>query len=292
MTPLRQRFIEDMQLRGLSEKTQRAYVLAVRQLAEYYGKSPDQISDAELRQYFLYLTNEKKVSRSGVTIALCGLKFFYEQSLNQSWPTLKLVRPAKGRKLPVVFSRAEVHQLLGCLRRLQYQACLGTIYSCGLRVGEGVKLQVNDIDSQRMLIHVRQGKGNKDRYVPLSQQTLALLRAYWVTHRHPVWLFPARSRGGQMVPDAQKPLQERSVGQAFRVALKESGIQKKVTVHTLRHSWATHLLEAGVNIRLIQTYLGHRSLTTTALYTHLTCQTETEAVAAIEQLMADLPCSS
>jgi integrase/recombinase XerD len=146
MTPLRRRMIEDMQLRGLAERTQEAYVAAVRQLAEHYGKWPDQISDEELRQYFLYLTNEKKASRSTIRIALCAIKFLYEETLHQEWPTLTLVRPPREHKLPVILSREEVQRILSCLRRPHYRACLTTIYSCGLRLQEGVHLQVADID--------------------------------------------------------------------------------------------------------------------------------------------------
>jgi site-specific recombinase XerD len=287
MTPLRQRFIEDMQLRSLSARTQEAYVAAVRQLAEYYHKSPDQISDEELRRYFLYLTNEKKASRSATTIALCAFKFFCEQTLDRAWPTLRLVRPPKERKLPVVLSRQEVGRILGCLRKPHYRVCLSTIYGCGLRRQEGVRLQVPDIDSGRMLLHVRQGKGRRDRSVPLPQPTLELLRQYWASHRHPLWLFPAQTRGIDPAT-ATAPLTGRAVAAAFRVALKDSGLQKRATVHTLRHSWATHLLEAGVNLRLIQTYLGHHSPTTTAIYTHLTHDTEAQATKIINRLMEDL----
>jgi site-specific recombinase XerD len=262
--------IEDMQLRGLSERTQWAYVTAVRQLAEHYGKSPDQIGDKELRQYFLYLTNEKKASRSTCTVALCAFKFLYEQTLKQEWSTLNLVRPPREKKLPVVLSIEEVHRILGSVRRPYYRVYLSTIYSCGLRLQEGLQLQVPDIDSDRMLLHVRQGKGRKDRYVPLPVRTLALLRDYWATHRHPVWLFPAKARGGLPQPTATDPMARRSVQYAFRMALKDSGIHKRATIHTLRHSWATHLLEAGVNLRLIQSYLGHNSPSTTSRYTHLT----------------------
>ncbi len=289
MTPLRQRMIEDMQLHGLSEITQERYVSAVRQLAKYYDKSPDQISEEELRHYFLYLKNDQRASRSTCTIALCGIKFLYEQTLQREWPLLSLVRPPKEHKLPVILSRDEVQRLLKGVRLPHYRACLSTIYACGLRLQEGVQLQVPHIDSGRMMLHVRLGKGSRDRYVPLPQRTLEILRAYWVSHRHPVWLFPARGRRGIPVPNASKPLSGRSVQRAFQATLQESGIQKQATVHTLRHSWSTHLLEAGVNLRLIQTYLGHRSLRTTALYTHLTRHTETQAAEVIDQLMADLP---
>jgi integrase/recombinase XerD len=286
-THLRQRMIEDMQLRGLAERTQEAYVAAVRQLAKHYGKAPDQIGDEELRQYFLYLTNEKKASRSAITIALCAIKFLYEQTLHQDWPTLTLVRPPRQHKLPVILSREEVQRILSCLRRPHYRVCLTTIYSCGLRLQEGVRLQVTDIDSGRMVIHVHQGKGSKDRYVPLPQPTLELLRQYWLTHRHPVWLFPAPVRRGISTPTVAEPLSKRSLQYAFQAALKESGVRKKATVHSLRHAWATHLLEAGVSLRLIQIWLGHSSLSTTAVYTHLTRQAERLAIEAMNRLLEE-----
>lgn len=287
MTLLRKKMIEDMQLRGLATSTQENYVRVVRQLAEYYGKSPDRISEEELRQYFLYLRNVKQVSRSTCRIALSGTKFFFQHTLGRVWPTLNLVRSPQEKKLPVVLSVAEVRQVLGCLRRLRYRACLSTIYACGLRLQEGVHLQVTNIDSARMVVHVRHSKGKKDRYVPLPERTLELLRRYWITHRHSLWLFPARLRG--VSPSvATKPMSGRGVQRAFRAALQESGLQKQATVHTLRHSYATHLLEAGVNLRVIQGYLGHSFLTTTAIYTHLTQDVENPAVEAINQVMDDL----
>lgn len=283
MTSLRQCMIEDLQLRGLAESTQGNHVRAVRQLAEHYGKPPDAITEEELRQYFLYLKNEKCASNSTCTIALCGIKFFYQRTLKREWPTLDLVRLPQEQKLPVVLSFEETRHVLGCLRRPRYRVCLSTIYSCGLRLREGVYLQVADIDSARMLIHVRHGKGAKDRYVPLPQRTLGLLRSFWISHRHPIWIFPSR---GEIT--ATKPICPSCVQHAFRSALKESGIQKRATVHTLRHSWATHLLEAGVNLRIIQAYLGHRSPRTTAIYTHLTCKTDVLAAEAINRLMDEL----
>lgn len=292
MTALRQRMIEDLQLRGLSSITQERYVTAVRLLAEHYGKSPDQITEEELRQYFLYLKNVKQYSRSSYAVALCGIKFFYQHTLKRHWPTLSLVKPPKAHKLPVILSQDEVHRILGCLRLPHYRASLSTIYSCGLRLQEALHLRVSDIDSERMVVHIHRGKGNRERYVPLPQRTLELLRAYWVTHRHPVWLFPAQDRWGGLNPKAAAPLTGRSVQRAFKAALTESGIQKKATVHSLRHAWATHLLEAGVNLRLIQTYLGHTFLSTTAIYTHLTAHTETQAVEAINKLMVGLSWSN
>jgi len=288
MTQLRQRLIEDLQLKGMSERTQQMYVRAVRQLAEHYHKPPDQISDEELRQYFLFVRNVKHWSRSGTTIALCGLKFFYEQTLHRSLATLQLVRPSREKKLPVVLSREEVRQILSQVRLLRYRTCLTTIYCCGLRLQEGTHLLVSDMDSARKLIHVHRGKGGKDRYVPLPGSTLELLRQYWKTHGNPLWVFPASGRGGIHRPTAQKPMPIGNVQDAFGAAVRASGIRKKASVHTLRHSYATHLLEAGVNLRLIQEYLGHNSAQTTALYTHLTSKAQEVATQVIEHLMEGL----
>jgi site-specific recombinase XerD len=280
--------IEDLQLRGLSERTQDTYLRIVRQLAEHYGRSPDRISEEELRQYFLYLQNDKQVSPSTFTQALCGIKFFYEHTLQKEWTTFDLIRPRREKKLPVVLSVAEVRRILECLYHPLYRACLSTIYTCGLRLQEGVHLQVQDIDGDRMLVHVRQGKGAKDRYVPLPESTLEMLRQYWRTHRHPVWLFPT-STGSTVSPaTASKPIHCSSVQKAFKAALHKSGVQKPATVHTLRHSYATHLLEAGVNLRIIQSYLGHSSPKTTAIYTHLTQPAEHLALEVINRVISPM----
>jgi integrase/recombinase XerD len=194
MTELRKRMIESLQLRGLSERTQEAYVRAVRQLADHYHKSPDLITDEELRQYFLHIKNVKKYSRASSTIALCGIKFFYEKTLNREFTTFKLVRAQREKKLPVILSVEEVLTILGRVRLPRYRVCLGTIYSCGLRLQEGTHIQVRDIDSGRGMLHVRHGKGGKDRYVPLPQRTVELLREYWRTHRNPAWMFPSEGK--------------------------------------------------------------------------------------------------
>jgi len=289
MTPLRKRMLEDMQLRGLSARTQQAYARAVWQLAQHYHRSPDQLGEEELRQYFLYLTNEKQIARPTATIALCGIKFFYEQTLKQEWPTLRFVRPPREWKLPVVLSRKEVRRLLGEVRIPVYRACLTTIYACGLRLLEGSRLQVADVDSARMLLHIH-GKSKKDRYVPLPEPTLQLLRAHWRTHRSPLWLFPAPTRHGlaHSLKHDGGPVTRSSLQSAFRAALKRSGLAKRAHVQTLRHSYATHLLEAGFNLRVIQEYLGHRSPRTTAIYTHLTHEVRARLTEPLNQLMKDL----
>jgi integrase/recombinase XerD len=280
MNALRQKMIEDMQLRGLALRTQEAYINAVFQLSKRLKKSPDQINEEELRDYFLYLKNEKRVADSTFSIALCGIKFFYERTLGKEWHILQLTRPDRKKKLPVVFSMDEVKRVLDCVHRFQYQVCLKTIYACGLRLLEGTRLRVKDIDSDRKMLHVVQGKGNKDRYVPLPDHTLRLLRHLWATHRNLEWMFP--SRNGLAAVD------ESAIQKAFQSALHESGINKAASVHTLRHSYATHLLEAGVDLRIIQVYLGHASPATTAIYTHLTSVTETQINQRINQIHSDL----
>ncbi|MCP4996074.1 MAG: tyrosine-type recombinase/integrase [Gammaproteobacteria bacterium] len=289
MSPLRKRMIQDMQLRGLSSKTQDGYVRAVKQLAVYYGKSPDQITSEELRHYFLYLKNEKQVSRSGFQVALCGIKFFYEKTLGQTWQLFELIRPAREKKLPVVLSQEEVYAILEQVHQPGYRTCLTLLYACGLRLKECVWLELRAIDSLRMMLHVRSGKGKKDRYVPLPKPALLQLRAHWATHQHPQWLFPTKPKRGILQKEATAPCHTSTLQKAFKKALHASGVNKCATPHTLRHSYATHLLENGVNIRLIQTWLGHRSLQSTMLYTHLTRKAEAVASDIIEQLMADLP---
>jgi integrase/recombinase XerD len=288
MTALRQKMIEDMQLRGFAARTQEAYLLAVSQLARHYRKSPDQVDEEELRRYFLYLINEKHAARNTCTIALCGIKFFFENTLGKEWKTFELVRPPREKKLPVVLSVAEVRRILAGVRCTRYKACLTTIYACGLRLLEGVHLQVKDIDSQRKMLHISQGKGAKDRYVPLPYACLKMLRRHWLTHRNRVWLFPALREDPLTTEEASKPMNESGVQRAFSAAVRESGIHKKATVHTLRHSYATHLLEAGLNLRIIQSYLGHASPASTAIYTHLTSTTQAQSLNIIDDLVAGL----
>ena len=192
----RRGMLEEMQLRGLSVRTQETYLRAATQLVRYIGKSPEEISPEELRSYFVYLTNEKKAARASITIALCGIKFLYEQVLHEEWQRFGLVRPQKEHKLPVVLSVEEVRRALTAVKQAPYRVCLSTLYACGLRLQEGLHLQVRDIDSGRMQVHVRGGKGSKDRYVPLPERTLAMLRQHWLTHRDPIWLFPARDERG------------------------------------------------------------------------------------------------
>jgi len=277
--------IEDMQLRGLAAKTQESYLRAVRKISEHYHKSPDRISENELREYFLYLTNVRQISRSYCIVTICGLKFFYERTLGKRWPTFELVKPKPGQKLPVVLSQEEIQNVLSQLRYQKYQVCLGLIYTCGLRLKEGVYLKVTDVDAERMQVYIHQGKGGIDRYVPLPRRTYENLRQHWKGHRHPVWLFPAKTPAGISPTEATGPMSPSTVQKAFRAAVEESGVKKRATVHTLRHSYATHLFEAGVSLRVIQSYLGHRSYRSTLIYTHLTSNMKQSAAEIIDQVI-------
>jgi len=291
MTELRKRMLQDLQLHGYSKRTQELYLRAVRQLAEHFNKPPDQITEEQLRDYFLYVKNVKKWSRTASTIAICGIKFFFEKTLRREWTTFELVRPHREKRLPVILTRDEIRRILKCVRFERNRVCLLTIYSCGLRLLEGCNLKVSNIDSGRMVVHIEGGKGNKDRYVPLPQRTLKELRQYWQTHRNPVWLFPAAGRGGKHdeFATATRPTPFSNVQIAFKTALRKSGVNKpNASVRTLRHSFATHLIELGVNLRLIQEYLGHNSPRTTAIYTHLTEVAQAQAAKIINRFMDEL----
>ena len=201
---------------------------------------------------------------------------------------MDLARANPEFKLPVILSAGEVRRVLGSVPELDHRVCLTTIYSCGLRLGEGLRLQVRDIDSERMLLHIRGGKGNRDRYVPLPQRTLLLLREQWKTHRHRSLLFPGKGHGHQQAPTASEPMCRTTLQRAFRLALKAAGITKAAHVHTLRHSYATHLLEQGENLRQIQVNLGHKSPLATVIYTHLTSLCRTQHQKRLDEFMSNL----
>jgi site-specific recombinase XerD len=288
MTDLFKRFEEDLQLKGLSKRTIGMYARAVKQLTKHYQKSPEKISDEDLRQYFLYNKNVRKWSRVASTISLCGIKYFYTLTLKREWTSLKFVRPEKEKKLPAILSRDEVKTILDRVTFPHHRACLKVIYSLGLRLGEGARLQVSDIDSARMFVHIHQSKGNKDRYIPLPERTLEILRAFYKLHRNPVWIFPAPGRGGQKMSYNKIPIPISSIQIAFRDAKRTVGIHKKVSVRHLRHSYATHLLEAGVPLRYVQQYLGHDDPKTTMVYTRLIKQDLAEPTRILNEVMQSL----
>ena len=280
-----QKSMRALRLAGMSEPTQKGYTRSVRMLVDFYKKTPDQVSEQELQDYFLHRKNVDKWSPATLRICYSGIKFFFINVLKRDWHTLELIHAKREQRLPTVLSLKQVWTILNTVNTPQNKAYLTTVYTCGLRLHEALYLQVNDIDSQRMRIHVHRGKGAKDRYVPLPQTTLQIMRDYWKKHRNPLWIFPRLGRSGKQGPTAQKPMAKASVQGALRRVLKQLKIKKRVSIHTLRHSYATHLLEAGVNIRRIQQYLGHSSLNSTMVYLHLTTQGHENAYGIINDLM-------
>ena len=263
MTPLRQRMREDMQIRQLSPHTQRAYLAAVARFAKHFGRSPTELGLEDIRTFQLHLVSHG-IGHSNFTIIVSALRFLYRVTLHKDWCVDEIPHARKPQQLPVVLSPTEVAQFLAAAPNLKYRTAFTIVYAAGLRVSEVVALKVSAIDSQRMVIRVAQGKGRKDRYVMLSPKLLTLLREYWKAARPTDWLFPGRVRG--------EPLNVKNFQRACIQARHASGLTKPVTVHTLRHSFATHLLESGTNVRAIQLLLGHRSLTTTARYTQVSPQ--------------------
>ena len=264
MTPLRQRMIEDMQLRNLAPVTQRNYIAHVAAFAGFFGQSPDGLDQEAVREYLLYLLNERKLSPEGVNQQVSALRFLYLTTLEMPWSDVDFPRARRPHRLPVVLSHEEVVQFFDHVPSLKYRAALMMCYGAGLRVSEAVAVKVSDIDSQRMLIRVEQGKGRKDRYAMLSPRLLEVLRIYWRAARPQSYLFPSWRTGRHLNADALQ--------QACRDAWLRSGLRKRVTVHTLRHSFATHLLENGTDVRIIQVLLGHSRIDTTARYTAVTPQ--------------------
>jgi integrase/recombinase XerD len=266
MTPLRKRMLEDMQLRNLSPETQRSYVHYISGLARFYQTSPEHLGLEEIREYQLYLIDVRRYSPESVNSFVAAAKFLYNVTLETPWPEGVLPRARVPQKLPVVLSTVEIDEFFRHVCTIRYRAALMTAYGAGLRVSEVVALRIGDIDSNRMLIRVRQSKGGKDRYAMLSPRLLEVLRCWWRSQMQPRrpkpspedWLFPGVRRGRHMNTE--------SLQTVCREAARLAGIGKRVTVHTLRHSFATHMLEGGTDIRLIQALLGHGSIQTTTRY--------------------------
>jgi len=279
MTELRRRMMADMKLHGLAPGTQKVYLKSVEHLARHYHRSPDQLSEQDLRDYFTDLVEKKHVPSSTLRTEIFGVKFLFDKTLQRPWPTLRFLRARPSYKLPVVLDREEAQRVIGLMRFPPVRICATMMYSCGLRISEALGLEVADIDSARMVVMVRAGKGNKDRHVPLPQRTLELLRDYWRVYRPQTRLL--------VIKDG-RPLTYESVRYFLKDAVRQSGIAKRISCHTLRHSYATNLMEQGLDVRVIQGLLGHRSLKTTTLYLHMTQNVMQSVQDAVNDLTADL----
>jgi site-specific recombinase XerD len=278
-SPLRRRMIDDMTVRNLSPATQRSYIHAVAKFSRYFGRLPDRLDIEDVRVYQVYLVSQG-ISWPALNQTVCALRFFYGVTLNRPEIPERIAYAREPRKLPVILGADEVVRFLEAVPSLKTRTALTTAYAAGLRASEAVGLKVADIDSSRMLIQVRHGKGAKDRAVMLSPQLLAILRTYWRLARPKEWLFPGR--------DAGKPIDVQVLHAACRSAVKAAGLAKRVTVHTLRHSFATHLLESGVDIRIIQVLLGHNSLSTTARYTQVATTTIAKTQSPLDRLALEV----
>jgi integrase/recombinase XerD len=263
MTPLRKRMIDEMELRNFSPKTIQVYVENVARFARYFNKSPDKLGPEDVRTYLLYLVQERKNAWGTYKQALAALRYFYRWVIKGPEIVEDIRCPRPERRLPVVLSFEEVRRFFAAIPSFRYRMILMTAYSAGLRISEVVNLQISDIDSQRMVIRIRQAKRNKDRYTILSPVLLQMLRHWWVAARPTSYLYPGRSG---------HPVRVTSIQEACKEAQERAGIDKRVTPHTLRHSFATHLLEAGTDLRVIQELLGHASPRTTAIYTHVSAK--------------------
>lgn len=281
---LRERMSQDLQLRGMAKRTHDGYLREVRKLAAYYNTPPDQLTEQQVGEYLLHLINDCNFAPGSLGVAYSGIKFFYTVTEPRDWNVLGKLRRPKQKTLPAVLTRDEVRRLIAAIKQHRNAAYFWTVYSLGLRLEEGLNLQVGDLDSKRMMVHVHRGKGAKDRYLPLPESTLIVLRDYWSTHRNPKLLFPAAGRNRQSASTTSRPMDASTVQGCMKRVVEELGFRKKISIHTLRHSVATHLFEAGVSLRWIQKFLGHSSLQTTLVYLHLTDDGEDNGRAKLDEI--------
>jgi len=281
---------EETQLRALSKVTYKTYYYRLRRLYNYYQKPLSQLSLQELRQYFLYLINVKKSGREAIRNTRYAIRFYYVNCIGKMEYTLDFVKIKTHSKVPDVISGKEVRKIIKYVRIPDYKMCLELIYACGLRIGEVVKIRTSDIDGERKILTIRNGKGSKDRAVPLPENILLKLREYWKTHRNRKLLFPKRKSRDASFNRAttKETIAKRTIQTAMKSALQNSGLNKKATPHTLRHCYATHLLEAGANIKAISKFLGHKSLRPTMIYLHLTNNAEEHSYNILNEIMSDL----
>ena len=275
MGKLRDEMLVDLQLSGAKPKTQKTYLREVENLTKHFNRSQEELGEAELKEYMLYLINKRHLSEGTFRFYVAGLKFFYRTTLKRDWPVEKIRHPRSKRKLPVVLDISEVESLFSVTKNLKHKVILMMTYSSGLRASETARLKLTDIDSKRMTVRVNDGKGGKDRYSILSKTTLEHLRRYWRKYRPTEWLFEGQKK--------DEHITVHSIQLMFYAAKKRAGITKPVSVHTLRHSFATHLIEAGTSLHHVQLLLGHRSPTTTTVYLHVSRLNLSQVISPLDQ---------
>lgn len=286
---LYKKLVEDLTLAGMAKRTVYGYVRAIRKLCEFHQKTPAKLTEADVRAFMLHQIVDLEAASGTQSVLLSGIKFFFRTTLPRKWKVLDQTKINYTHSLPEVITQRQVFQIIDACRTFRLKAFIWVTYSMGLRIGEAVNLQIGDIDSERMMIHVHRGKGAKDRYVPLPTSTVHVLRKLWDSHRNPKYLFPAEGRDHKDGSKSETPMSISTIQGAIKQITKELRFGKKVSCHTLRHSYASHLLEAGVSLKAIQKFLGHKSLHTTMIYLHLTDEGEKNARETINRLFKGRP---
>jgi len=282
---LYERFVADLRLKNYQKRSVQSYLRAMRQLQNFTCKAVEDITEEDVREYWLYCKEDLGWGSATLRISYSGIKLFYSLTFKRDWEVLRSVKFERDQTLPVVLNLDEVRAILGAIPNLQNRAFFTLMYGCGLRLGEALNVQVADVDGRRKFVHVHRGKGAKDRLVPVADSVLDVLRAFYRTHRNPTWLFPALGKGGKGGPTADHPVSETTVCGALHRAVVKAGIRKAMRPHTLRHSYATHMLEAGVPVRHVQECLGHESLASTMIYLHITSHGKEDSRRRMDQLM-------
>ena len=282
---------ETMQLNGLAPRSAKTYIREIVKLSKHFeNENPMNLNEGQVREFILHRRNVDQLSEASMRILHRGIKFLYCDMMQREWDTLRVLRAGQAKILPEILSAEEIHRIIANMVTFHNQVFCFTVYSCGLRLSEALNLTIHDIKQDRKAIHVRAGKGRKDRYVPLPDRTYRALRKYWAIHKNPTLIFPAHGQSNKLAPISKSPMSIQSVQGAFRKARLKAGIQlpRRPTIHTLRHSYATHLLENGVHIRLVQQYLGHSHLEATMRYLHVTRKGADDALDKINSLMGGL----
>ncbi|TWU58881.1 Tyrosine recombinase XerD [Rubripirellula tenax] len=290
---LRQRLSDDLHLTGKAKRTHDGYIRAVRQLSDFAQCSPDKVTQTQVRQFFLHLKNDREFAYGSLRVALSGVKFFFTFTCKRDWEIFSMLKLQTAKTLPVVLTIEQVHRIMDATKTDRLFVFFWTVYTMGLRLNEALSLQVGDIDAARGFVHIHRGKGAKDRYLPLPLSTLKLLRSYWSTHQHPSLLFPGDGRNHTLakhgISAAENPMSEKTVQEGISQITGAMKLGKRVTLHTLRHCYATHLLEAGVGLKALQKLMGHSSLQSTMIYLHLTETAEANSREVINTMFGKLP---